>query len=74
MNKQSQSNTKEGTIKFYNESKGFGFIIDKESGQDVFFHRSRVTSEITRKDQDKAVTYTEFAGKKGQEAENIILK
>lgn len=73
MNKQSQTITKTGTIKFYNEAKGFGFIIDKDSGEDIFFHRSRVNGELTRKDQDKVVIYTEFEGKKGVEAKDVSI-
>ncbi len=73
MNKQSQSISKKGVIKFYNEAKGFGFIVDEESGNDIFFHRSRFNGEVSRKDQDKSVTYTEFEGKKGVEAQNVSV-
>lgn len=73
MSDNSKSAVKEGTIKFYNETKGYGFIIDQH-GQEVFFHRSRVKSEISRKNQDQKVTYNLFAGKKGDEAENVTLK
>lgn len=73
MNNKSQ-NTKQGTVKFYNEAKGFGFIIDSVTNEDVFFHRSRVNGEITRKDQEKTVTYTEFEGKKGVEAKDVTIK
>ncbi len=74
MNKHSQTTTKTGTVKFYNEAKGFGFIVDSESGNDIFFHKSRVTGELTRKDQDKTVTYNEFEGKKGIEAQNVCVE
>ena len=73
MNNKSK-NTKQGTVKFYNEAKGFGFIIDSVTNEDVFFHRSRVNGEITRKDQEKTVTYTEFEGKKGVEANDVTIK
>ena len=74
MNNNSQNAKKEGTVKFYNEAKGFGFIIDSTSGEDIFFHRSRVNGELTRKDQDKIVTYVEFDGKKGVEAKDVTVK
>lgn len=67
------SETKKGTIKFYNEQKGYGFIVNSATGEEVFFHRSRVKTELTRKDQDKNVTFTEFEGKKGIEAENVSI-
>lgn len=66
-------NNKQGKVKFYNEAKGFGFIIDSQSGEDIFFHRSRVNGELTRKDQEKTVTYTEFDGKKGIEAKDVTV-
>lgn len=71
MNPQSK---KEGKIKFYNEQKGYGFIVDSASEEEVFFHRSKVHGELTRKDQDKIVTYEVTEGKKGPEATNVKLK
>jgi CspA family cold shock protein len=65
----SKAQPKQGTIKFYNEQKGYGFITDSDSGQEIFFHRSRVNGEITRKDQGNSVFYSEYEGKKGVEAE-----
>lgn len=71
MNKSAE--IKRGTIKFYNESKGYGFIVDSVNGNEIFFHRSRTKKELTRKDQGNTVTYTEYEGKKGVEAENVSI-
>ncbi len=64
----------EGKIKFYNEAKGYGFITDSASGNEIFFHRTKVVGELTRKDQDKIATYEITDGKKGPEAVNIQVK
>ena len=36
------SEIKEGTVKFFNESKGFGFIIPEEGGEDLFVYRNNI--------------------------------
>lgn len=41
----------EGTVKFFNESKGFGFINDVETGKDVFVHMSGLIDNIRENDQ-----------------------
>jgi CspA family cold shock protein len=58
---------KKGTVKFYNESKGFGFISD-ESGVDVFVHATGLIDEIREND---VVTYDVTEGKKGPNAVNV---
>ena len=40
----------EGTVKFFNETKGFGFINDSNTGNDVFVHISGLVDEIREKD------------------------
>lgn len=60
---------KEGTVKFFNNSKGFGFIENKE-GNDIFVHISGLIDEI--RDNDR-VTYEEEQGKKGMNAVNVKL-
>jgi cold shock protein len=61
---------KTGTVKFFNNSKGFGFIVDDESGKDVFVHVSGLKADI--KEGDK-VTYELEQGKKGLNAVNVTL-
>lgn len=58
---------KTGTVKFYNESKGFGFITD-EGGKDIFVHATGLIDEIREND---AVTYDVTEGKKGPNAVNV---
>jgi len=57
-----------GTVKFFNESKGFGFIIDDESKQEYFVHVTGVIDEIREGD---AVEFELAEGKKGLNAVNV---
>ena len=58
-----------GTVKFFNESKGYGFITDDESGQDIFVHVTSLNG-LELKEGDK-VEYKEADGKKGKVASHI---
>jgi CspA family cold shock protein len=58
----------QGTVKFFNESKGFGFITPSNGGQDIFVHASGVQGELRDKDN---VTYEVENGKKGLNAVNV---
>lgn len=60
-----------GTVKFYNETKGFGFITNDETGEDVFVHVTALRG--LRINEGDAVSYEEEAGKKGTQAANIEL-
>ena len=60
-----------GTVKFFNEAKGYGFITNDESEEDVFVHISSLNG-ITIKEGAK-VEYVEEEGKKGKQATNITL-
>lgn len=63
---------KNGTVKFYNEEKGFGFIVDDESRNDVFVHATGLKEKIR---QDDRVSFEITEGKKGKNATNVkILK
>jgi CspA family cold shock protein len=59
-----------GTVKFFNESKGFGFIKVNGSNQEVFVHVSGLTDQIREND---AVTFELQQGKKGLNAVNVKL-
>lgn len=60
---------KNGVVKFYNESKGFGFITD-EDGTDIFVHVTGLISEIRESDQ---VQFEVTEGKKGLNAINVTV-
>ena len=62
---------KNGTVKFFNESKGFGFIIEDNSKQEYFVHISGLIDEIQEGD---AVEFELKEGKKGLNAVNVKVK
>ena len=62
---------KKGTVKFYNYSKGYGFIHDLTSGEDIFVHASGLKTEI--RDGDEVVFEVEN-GKKGLNAVNVQVQ
>ncbi|MCW8195516.1 cold-shock protein [Proteobacteria bacterium 005FR1] len=65
------SNVSKGTVKWFNESKGFGFI-EQESGPDVFAHFSAITGTgFKTLVEGQKVQFTVTQGKKGPQAENI---
>ena len=57
-----------GKVKFFNESKGFGFIVDDESNKEHFVHISGLIDEIR---EDDEVTFELQEGKKGLNAVNV---
>jgi CspA family cold shock protein len=60
-----------GTVKFFNESKGYGFITNDETGEDIFVH---VTSlEGVKLNEGDKVEYSEEDGRKGKVAANVTL-
>lgn len=61
---------KTGKVKFFNASKGFGFVIDDETGNDYFVHVSGLIDEIRDEDQ---VTFDLKEGKKGLNAVDVKL-
>ena len=63
----------QGTVKWFNESKGFGFL-SHEGGPDVFVHHSEIRAEgfRTLNEGDK-VTFTVEQGKKGPAAVNVTV-
>lgn len=60
-----------GVVKFFNESKGFGFIIDEETKKEHFVHISGLIDAV--KDNEE-VTYELEKGKRGMNAVNVKLR
>ena len=66
------SNKTRGTIKWFDESKGFGFI-SQEEGPDVFAHFSAIVATgFKTLAEGQAVEFSVVAGDKGPKAENIV--
>lgn len=59
---------KEGTVKFFNETKGFGFIIPESGESEIFVHSSGLIDQIRENDR---VQYEVEQGKKGLNAVNV---
>jgi CspA family cold shock protein len=57
-----------GTVKFFNDSKGFGFVTDEKTKKEYFVHVSGLIDEIREGD---AVEYDLQEGKKGLNAVNV---
>lgn len=57
-----------GTVKFFNDSKGFGFIKDDDSEQEYFVHASGLIDEVRENDQ---VSFDLKEGRKGLNAVNV---
>ncbi len=60
----------EGTVKFFNNSKGFGFITSSKSGEDIFVHTSGLIDDIRENDR---VQYETAQGRKGINAVNVEI-
>ncbi|HIP75933.1 MAG TPA: cold-shock protein [Psychromonas hadalis] len=64
--------TTTGTVKWFNEAKGFGFI-EQENGPDVFAHFSAIVSTgFKTLAEGQKVQFTVTQGQKGPQAENIV--
>jgi CspA family cold shock protein len=57
-----------GIVKFFNDSKGYGFIKDEESNEEYFVHANGLVDEIR---QDDEVTFDLEEGRKGVNAVNV---
>ena len=70
-NGRTMSDQVEGTVKWFNDEKGFGFI-EQEGGKDVFVHFSAISGNGRKTLRDgQKVTMTVTQGQKGPQAENV---
>ena len=60
-----------GTVKFFNEQKGFGFITPDDSESDVFVHRSNVQTADQTLSENQRVEFEVGPGRKGPEARDV---
>ena len=64
--------TEQGTVKWFNNEKGFGFI-SRESGPDVFVHHTAITAEGYRSlNEGDRVSFEVGEGQKGLQARNVV--
>ena len=69
MRAKNKTTMKKGTVKFFNETKGFGFIKE-DNGEEIFVHVSGLKEDIRENDQ---VVFETEQGKKGLNAVNVSL-
>ena len=64
-----------GTVKWFNEEKGFGFIANEDGGDDVFVHFSAIVSDgFKTLNEGQSVTFDIEDGPRGLQAKNVVAQ
>jgi CspA family cold shock protein len=64
----------QGTVKWFNDEKGYGFICSVEGSEDLFVHHTGIVgSGFKSLDEGTKVTYEATQGEKGMQADNVSL-
>jgi CspA family cold shock protein len=72
MTKGSKMTTETGTVKWFNDSKGFGFITPDNGGKDLFAHFKEIQSQGFKSlAENQRVSYVRSSGPKGEQASSI---
>jgi len=70
--KQRRSNVAKGTVKWFNDQKGYGFIVPEDGGKDLFVHHTNIMMDGFKTLQEgQKVEYEAGEGKKGPEATKV---
>lgn len=69
------SNREKGTVKWFNDEKGFGFIMRAQGGNDVFVHHTQIRAEGGRRTlaDGQAVEFVVGEGQKGLQAQDVTI-
>ncbi|MDE0332715.1 MAG: cold-shock protein [Nitrospinae bacterium] len=62
-----------GTVKWFNDAKGYGFITPEDGGEDLFVHHTAIQAEGFKSlSEDDKVTFEVAQGPKGLQAQNVV--